>query len=427
MNRISQSDILNVFARLLFMLLLLLAAPVFATSSVGVSTLVAGPVWRMDASGERESMHANTRVNEGDRIVTGAGGLVHLRFDDGAHVGLRESSELQIVAYRSEPAAIEFELKYGTLRQISGMIARRAPESFRLKTPIASIGVRGTDFIAGMRDNSTYALLLEGAIIVRPAECAGGCGERLLSTPHTLAMVDSHGGVQTRSVAPEEIQQLIGNQRLVQGKTGNAQAAAGSEGHLRNTHENMGGVISELDKSRLSPSLVWVRWLATGSMQENFTKDLALFPNAQDYKMRLGNLNFLLWRKEPAGSSWQPGQGEISFALGNSVARYTDAINDLPLTIESGRLNLSFADRGFSTELTGKLASETVPRGLESLAESGTLINMAGEIGANGRLIAITPQGKVLGVLSLDNQTAAYLFSRVHGIGQVEGITEWKR
>jgi hypothetical protein len=35
----------------------------------------------------------------------------------------------------------------GTLRMVSGLLVKANPEQVRLKTPTATIGVRGTDFI----------------------------------------------------------------------------------------------------------------------------------------------------------------------------------------------------------------------------------------------------------------------------------------
>ena len=78
------------------------AAGAWATTvAVAEVTLVAGEVLRYPAAGKSQVLKAADKLYEGDRVVTSNGAVAHLKFVDGAHVGLRESSELKINVYRA--------------------------------------------------------------------------------------------------------------------------------------------------------------------------------------------------------------------------------------------------------------------------------------------------------------------------------------
>lgn len=387
-------------------------------------TLVAGAAERVDARDVATPLAPDAPIHVGDRVRTGVGGLLHLRFVDGAHVGLREKSELKVVAYRAEPAAIQFELTRGAVRQISGAIAQRRPEAFRLNTPIAAIGVRGTDFVTGAVADRTFALLLEGAITVGARQCEGECRPALVDRPQTLATIDMRGQVSTRQVLPAEIERIVGAQRLAQGPL-----APSAEPPVRD----------QVAVDRLQPlpdapppvesgpaGLLWARWLAIGRLPESFAMESAAMAALPDYKMRATNLSYSLWRHEPAGSQWTAGGGTLELGLHQAAARYTNGYMSLPVVVESGTLSLDLAHQGFATRLTGRL-QDAPPRGLESLAVSQTLLDLRGQIDAEGRLFGNDRNALVNGAIALDKTGAGYLFTSDAAFGKIEGITTWRR
>jgi hypothetical protein len=90
---------------------------------------------------------------EGDAVWTEATSNVQIRMIDGAMVWVRPSSELKIDAYKSIDrggARNESSLRLlsGSMRTVTGVIAKQSPENYRLNTPNATIGVRGTEFDA---------------------------------------------------------------------------------------------------------------------------------------------------------------------------------------------------------------------------------------------------------------------------------------
>jgi len=88
-------------------------------------------------------------IRSGDLIRTGADGRVQLRFADGALMSIAPDSDFRVEDYvfdTGRPRSF-FELMQGSVRAVSGRIGKRDPEAFRLRTPTATIGIRGTEFV----------------------------------------------------------------------------------------------------------------------------------------------------------------------------------------------------------------------------------------------------------------------------------------
>lgn len=93
----------------------------------------------------------NMTVYKHDIILTGADSSVGLVFIDDTVLSLGARSELMIEDYEFKPLLQHFsfiaQLVKGTFSFLSGQIADLAPEKVILKTPDATLGVRGTKFI----------------------------------------------------------------------------------------------------------------------------------------------------------------------------------------------------------------------------------------------------------------------------------------
>ena len=84
----------------------------------------------------------------GDVINSGRDGSVGLIFSDDTIISMGPSTELAVEDYLFEP--VEGKLAFiariikGTVSYLSGQISKLSPESVKLVTPAATIGVRGT-------------------------------------------------------------------------------------------------------------------------------------------------------------------------------------------------------------------------------------------------------------------------------------------
>jgi hypothetical protein len=87
-------------------------------------------------------------VFESDGLRTGLDGKVGVTLNDDTRLSLGPNSELKLEQFKFTPAdsAFGLALKFvkGAATYVSGRIAKLAPDSIKLETPAAIIGVRGT-------------------------------------------------------------------------------------------------------------------------------------------------------------------------------------------------------------------------------------------------------------------------------------------
>jgi len=147
---------------------------------VGEATMVIGVAKVVGSDGQPRTVDRGTTIRVGDRIETQAGGHVHLRFVDGGRLSIRPASSLQVEDYShssQQPlmGAIKFRLDEGVVRSITGAWGEAARDRFRLNTPVAAIGVKGTDFVVMSDSDKTSASVYTGAIMLTPL--ASGCSK----------------------------------------------------------------------------------------------------------------------------------------------------------------------------------------------------------------------------------------------------------
>ena len=90
-------------------------------------------------------------VWEGDRIVSGPKSAAALTLRDGTVLSIGADSTVDLAQFQFEPTTHEgnvlIALAKGSLRLVTGLIAKLRPEQVKVTTPTTVIGVRGTDFI----------------------------------------------------------------------------------------------------------------------------------------------------------------------------------------------------------------------------------------------------------------------------------------
>ncbi len=103
-------------------------------------------------------------------VSTGEASSAVLKFEDGQIIALQSNSSFQIRDYSYDTKNVEksslfFSMLKGGLRAITGLIGAKHPAGFRLQTPNATIGIRGTDFMLVMQ-NPLYANVVSGSISI---------------------------------------------------------------------------------------------------------------------------------------------------------------------------------------------------------------------------------------------------------------------
>ena len=132
-------------------LLLVLAATTPALAQeravAGLIKLASGAVFVV-RDGKLIPAQAGQVLVEADAIRTGADGRLGITLKDDTRVSLSPDSEVRLERFVYAPAegSLALALKFvrGAAAYVSGRIAKLAPDSIRLETPAAIIGVRGT-------------------------------------------------------------------------------------------------------------------------------------------------------------------------------------------------------------------------------------------------------------------------------------------
>ena len=100
-------------------------------------------------------------VEVGDVIITGATGRAQVVMADGAKLAIRPDSRFRIDDFTHEPAAAPrapvvtgamdrsfMSLLKGGFRTITGLIGQADEEAYEVRTPVGTLGIRGTDYTA---------------------------------------------------------------------------------------------------------------------------------------------------------------------------------------------------------------------------------------------------------------------------------------
>jgi hypothetical protein len=94
------------------------------------------------------AVHPGQAIFASDTLRTGNDGSVGITLKDDTRLSLGPNSELRLERYVFAPAEGGFGMVVSFVRgvaaYVSGRIAKLAPDSIRLETPAAIVGVRGT-------------------------------------------------------------------------------------------------------------------------------------------------------------------------------------------------------------------------------------------------------------------------------------------
>jgi len=137
--------------RFVICLILLLSSPLCQSAIVAGEVATArGRVTAATAAGQIRLLMKGDTVHSGDTLITGPGSYVRIKFTDDSFVILRPNTRFVIDKYRHTGKATEerafFRLLRGGFRSVTGYIAKLNREKYQVKTAVATIGIRGTDF-----------------------------------------------------------------------------------------------------------------------------------------------------------------------------------------------------------------------------------------------------------------------------------------
>lgn len=160
---------------------LVLASASLAADPIGRVVAVQGAVSAVGADGASRQLELKSPVFLNDKIVTPRAARVQVMFDDDSVISQGEDSEITIDSYMYAPRKKESNCALravkGLFRVVTGKVTDLNPDRFKVKTRMATIGIRGCDVgieALGAREHVYILALPHGRSIVISKTGAGG-------------------------------------------------------------------------------------------------------------------------------------------------------------------------------------------------------------------------------------------------------------
>lgn len=136
---------------ILAMFSLLLPSTVLAEDFIGGLRNVKGDGLIIRGTEEIPAVNG-LRIHLNDVLITQDGGSMGVVFKDDTRISLGPSSKISITEFIYSPAQNKYgfitKMLKGTASYVSGAIGKSSPEAVKFQTPVATIGIRGTTFLA---------------------------------------------------------------------------------------------------------------------------------------------------------------------------------------------------------------------------------------------------------------------------------------
>lgn len=428
----------NFLRALGFVLALALGLPIAQASQTQASAIVAGHIAFINGQVQVQNPAQSVRtlsngapVYVGDQFQTLSGSYLHLRMVDNAFVALRPDSQLTIEAYDYNPdqpqaSRIRLDLQHGTSRAVSGKGGQAAKHQYRFNTPLAAIGLRGTDYTVIADNEKTRVSVAQGGVIVSPY--GAGCSSAQLG-PCTGAL-----SRELNATMPGAYIEITGNQKpgiLINGGT-ERQAPASKEGQsisaadistAQSTATAQAQAEAQIVHYATQPadSQATVRWGRWSSLVQAIPQGSGsindVLGSMAPFKLVAANNAFALGQPSTTLANL-PTQGQVNLSLVAAEA-YTQQGNQFsPANVKNGILELDFGKKTFNTQLT--VVTQTAQT--EKLQAQGGF-------DAYGFLqSAANANTNVKGALFNKGQEAAYLFDKTLSTGTIiSGAAQWGR
>lgn len=175
-----------------------------ALAEAGHVEVAHGDVTITKLNGTQQKAKAGLDLDVGDQVASGTNAWAVLQMVDGASLTVRPGTQMRIDDYRYNAdnpgnGNIALNLLKGALRSITGLIGKQNPSAYKLVTPTATIGIRGTDHETLVVDEAsatpkqqpgTYDSVNAGETVLRNGQ---GGGEVAIQ-PGGVGFLHAHGG-----------------------------------------------------------------------------------------------------------------------------------------------------------------------------------------------------------------------------------------
>ncbi|MEQ8193679.1 MAG: FecR family protein, partial [Rhodospirillales bacterium] len=170
---------------------------------IGVIETAQDPAAVRHSDGTHETLRPGLTVYRGDQLVTGRTGASVVVFNDQSTASLGPDSQLLLDELVYDPAARQGSETVSVLKGVlvfaSGQIAKMNPNAMTVRTPVATIGIRGTTFGVHYQTNRplTVMLLEDADGSIGELSVSNGAGAVTLNRRHQATRVAGLGSAPT--------------------------------------------------------------------------------------------------------------------------------------------------------------------------------------------------------------------------------------
>lgn len=426
--------------RLLLCILLACASmhgAVQAATAAGKVMFVSGSATRQAPPAAPQPITQDAEVQQGDRLATAANAYLYVRMADGTLLVLRPGSTLfidqwQYNAERPEQSQIKYTLQQGVSRYVSGKGSQAAKDRFRFNTPMAAIGVRGTDFTVLSRPDLTQVAVRSGGVVVSPFDvscsrdalgpCEGRAAAELFAT-ESASFLQLRAGEQRPQLirpngnpGPDQASPALGNEPTARSNKNNSSESVEISLTTEARSEKLASTFIHATAIAPSRLATWGRWgqlspdEATAYMRQ-LLQGRQLVSISSDYALARN-----------IGVPMQiPESGVGKFRLTEHDGIYREAAGATPQATQTtgGSLHIDFAQRKYQTDLQLNLNGQALQFQSKGTVDPGNLLQSS----------VLDPASSLKGVVGGAHAgQAAYLYrSKLPTGAEITGTTAWGR
>ncbi|MBI4807901.1 MAG: FecR domain-containing protein [Nitrosomonadales bacterium] len=137
------------------LVLLASVGAVYADAAIGTVKTLKGEV-NIERNGALMKAAPGMKLMTADKLVTGANSAVGIALQDSTLMSLGAKSATQLNEFRYDPVKRDGNLLIsvlkGSMRFVTGLLGKQNPAAVGIRTPTATIGIRGTDFVVSVAD-----------------------------------------------------------------------------------------------------------------------------------------------------------------------------------------------------------------------------------------------------------------------------------
>lgn len=120
------------------------------TARIGTFKQVQGEI-QLGKDPRQAAPQSGDALRQGDRVRTGQTGGASIVLKDGTVLTMGPNTTVDLSRFQfdstTQSGNFVLNLLQGSVRVVTGLLAKANPERFKVRTPTSVVGVRGTDFI----------------------------------------------------------------------------------------------------------------------------------------------------------------------------------------------------------------------------------------------------------------------------------------